>query len=178
MKRILSAIVFGAVVAALVGCGPSATEKKAQAEASASATAAKKTAKAKAADAVKQKACESAVGDFKKEIEALNSKLSVGMSQGDFNDALGDVKVVYDQIDIDSLANDEYCLDKVAKPLEDAFNNYVKSNNTWNKCITDYACKVEGKVLSKMQGRWSKAQLQITVADVVLKAYAPSKDAK
>jgi len=179
-KRFISSAVVALIAIAsvttilIVTAGPSAEERKIAADARTTAAAEAAADKAAAVTAQLQETCQSTLADFKTALESVNSKLSVGMSQDDLNTALGDTRVVYDQMDGDAIGSDSYCLEKVGKPLEDAFNGYVKSSTTWSKCIQDYDCEVKGSVLKGMQDKWAKAQVQILVADTVLKNYEPT----
>ena len=156
---------------AVVTAGPSDEEKRIASEKRASAAAAEAELQAEEELAQLKATCESTVEDFKAAVEAVDSKLDVGLVQNDFGDALGDASVAYDNVDFDAISDDLYCLSKVARPLEQAFNTYVRTNNKWNKCITNYGCEVKGAVLKDMQGKWFKASLKIALADQALENY-------
>ena len=160
-----------AVAVAVATVGPSDEERRIAAEKRESA-AAEEAEREKEAELAEQKAtCESTLSEFKDAVEAVDSKLNVGLVQNDFNNALGDASVAYNQLELDPISTDEYCLSEVARPLEQAFNIYVRSNTKWNKCNQDYGCEVEGKVLNDLQGRWLRASLKIAQVDQALEDY-------
>lgn len=168
---ILLVVGLGAGATAIATAGPSDEERRIAAETRESAAAAEAEQEAEAELAAQKEACESAITDFKAAVEAVDSKLNVGLVQSDLNDALGEARVAYDQMDIDAISSDEYCLSDVAGPLEEAFNIYVKTNTKWNKCIQNYGCEVEGAVLKDMQTKWGKASVKVVLADTALENY-------
>ncbi len=129
---------LGATATVVATAGPSDEERRIASEERASAAAKEAEREAEAELAEQKATCESAVTEFKDAVEAVDSKLNVGLVQNDFNNALGDASVAYDNLDFDAIGSDEYCLSEVAKPLEEAFNIYVRSNTKWNKCNQNY----------------------------------------
>ena len=166
---------LGATAAAVATAGPSDEERRIASEERASAASEEAEREAEAELAEQKATCESTVSDFKDAVEAVDSKLNVGLVQNDFNNALGDASVAYDNLDFDAVGSDEYCLSEVAKPLEEAFNIYVRSNNKWNKCNQNYGCEVKGKVLKDLQVRWLRASLKITQVDQALEDYGSTE---
>ena len=162
---------------AAVTAGPSDEERRIAAEKRESAAAEAQReaeAEAEAELALQKEACETTISEFKTAVEAVDSKLNVGLVQSDFNNALGDARVAYDQLDTETILSDDYCISDVLGPLEDAFNIYVKSNTKWNKCITNFGCEVEGKVLDNLQVRWLRATVKVAQADQALENYGSS----
>ena len=160
-----------AAAIAIATAGPSDEERRIAAEKRESA-AAEEAEREAAAELAEQKAtCESTLSEFKDAVKAVDSKLNVGLVQNDFNNALGDASVAYNNLEFDPISTDEYCLSEVARPLEQAFNIYVRSNSKWSKCIQNYGCEVEGKVLKDLQGRWLRASLKIAQVDQAIEDY-------
>ena len=164
-----------ATAVAMATAGPSDEERRIASEERASAAAEEAEREAEAELAEQKATCESAVSEFKDAVEAVDSKLNVGLVQNDFNNALGDASVAYDNLDFDAIGLDEYCLSEVAKPLEEAFNIYVRSNNKWNKCNQNFGCEVKGKVLKDLQVRWLRASLKITQVDQAFEDYGSTE---
>jgi hypothetical protein len=160
-----------ATAVAVATAGPSDEERRIAAEKRESAAAEEAEREAEAELAEQKSTCESTTSEFKKALEAVDSKLNVGLVQNDLNTALGDASVAYDNLDFDAISADEYCLSEVARPLEQAFNIYVRSNTKWNKCIQNYGCEVEGKFLEDLQVRWLRASLKIAGVDQALEDY-------
>lgn len=167
-------IALSTAVVLVVTAGPSAQDKRDAAHARAVAREKKAAVEAAENDARLQTACTSELSDFKSELENVNSKLTVGMTQSDFNKALGDVQVKYDRLDSDAINGDVYCSGNVGEPLQDAFNDFVKSNSAWAKCINAYNCEVKGDVLKGLQKQWSSAGAKIEKANAALADYTPS----
>lgn len=163
-----------AAAVAVATAGPSDEERRIAAEKRESAAAEEAERESEAELAEQKSTCESTMSEFKDAVQAVDSKLDVGLVQNDLNTALGDASVAYDNLDLDAISTDEYCLTEVARPLEKAFNIYVRSNTKWNKCIQDYGCEVEGKVLEDLQVRWLKASLKIAEVDQALEDYGSS----
>ena len=167
----LSLAMAGGVWAVVAAAGPSDEEQRQAAEKRESTAAAEAEQQAEAELAQQKATCESTISEFKEAVEAVDSKLNVGLVQNDFNNALGDASVAYNKLESDAISSDDYCLSKVAGPLEDAFNIYVRSNTRWNKCIQNYGCEVKGEVLKDMQTKWTKASVKILLADAALDSY-------
>jgi hypothetical protein len=166
---------LGSVTAvAMATAGPSDEDRRIASEERASAAAEDAEREAEAELAEQKATCESTVSEFKDAVEAVNSKLNVGLVQNDFNNALGDASVAYDNLDFDAISADEYCLSEVAQPLEQGFNIYVRSNTKWNKCNQNYGCEVKGKVLKDLQVRWLRASVKIAEVDQALEDYGSS----
>jgi hypothetical protein len=133
----LTVLALGVGTWAVVTAGPSDEEKQIASEKRASAAAAEAERQAEQELAQSKATCESAVGEFKEAVEAVDSKLDVGLVQSDFGNAVGDASVAHNSLDVDAISDDLYCLSKVAQPLEQAFNMFVRTNNLCNKCITN-----------------------------------------
>lgn len=176
-KRIWIPVVAVACLALAAGswavatAGPSDEERRIAAEKRESAAAERAESEAEAELALQKETCESTISEFKEAVNAVDSKLNVGLVQNDFNTALGEAQVAYDQLDADAILSDDYCVSDVLGPLEDAFNIYVKSNTKWNKCNQNYSCEVKGKVLDDLQARWLRATLKVAEADQALEDY-------
>jgi hypothetical protein len=162
---------------AIATAGPTSEERRIAAE-KREAAATEEAEQAAAAElALQQETCEATVMGFKQAVEAVDAKLNVGLVQSDLNDALGDASVAYDQLEVDSILDDNYCISEVLGPLEDGFNIYVKSNTKWNKCLQNFGCEVKGKVLKDLQGKWLRASLKIMQAEQALENYGSGSSA-
>ncbi len=114
--------------------------------------------------------CRDAFEPFLEQLQRVDSRLSVGLVQSDFNTALGDVRIEYDQVPFGKLEPD--CLVDVGVPLENAFRQYAQSNTKWANCIDMLSCEVEGAVLSELQGLWADASKSIGKGEAGLRQLA------
>ena len=73
--------------------------------------------------------CETSLDEFLTSLETLDSKLDIGLSFNQYNNEVGKIKVVYDQIDIDAI--DDTCLSEVGYYAEKAFRLYYKAGLAW-----------------------------------------------
>ena len=142
---------FGVWYFAIRDTGPSAAEKRAEAQKQAAARAA-------AAAAL----CQQQVGGLLSAEEDLDGRLSgSGMTEADYISRVGDVSAAYRQISIKDLKSG--CLTNVGIPTESAMNAYIDASNTWNNCITDFNCNVDS-ITPELQGKWAKATVLINQA--------------
>ncbi|MBA3429356.1 MAG: hypothetical protein H0U07_12415, partial [Actinobacteria bacterium] len=107
--------------------------------------------------------CSSTFTGLLKELQSLGSRLDIGLSYDEYTNAVGDVKVVYDQTDFAGL-DDLDCLSAAGLPLERALNQYVKASNVWGACFDDYACSNDS-IRPELQKHWSKASASVELAD-------------
>lgn len=180
MKKMVTALIVPLCLT-LVGCGPSAEDELASAEAEASASAeaeastsaeaearasaeaeAKKAANREAARAAQRK-CKNQLGSLLDTLLEIDGRLDVGITPTDFGTRLGDVAVSYNQIPISRL--EPRCVHSVGVPLENAYNEYSKSKTKWDACIDDYDCSVEGEILEGIQEHWAQASKLVDRAD-------------
>lgn len=164
MRRILP---LALLLAVLVGCGQSEEDKRAAEDARVAAAAreAKEAEDQERLDTADL--CSDVVADFSTSLGEINSRLGVGMKLDEYNTALGDVKVAYDAADWDSAPN-QYCLEEVGVPLEDAFKTYIEANTTWNDCVGDFNCDYEKSAQPKIQKKWTKAAELLEQSDAAL----------
>jgi len=113
--------------------------------------------------------CAAQTGDLVEALQELNSRLSVGLVQADYNKELGDIRVVYDRLPIEDLSPG--CIRRVGIPAENAFNSYVQANNLWSDCIQDFGCDTDS-IDPKLQKKWSKSTTLIEKAEDGLEALA------
>jgi len=99
--------------------------------------------------------CQRGLQKLTGELRDVDSRLSVGLTQDDYNSALGDVRVAYDTAPFKRL--DRPCLLKVGVPLESAFQKYLNANEDWADCINNYGCNVDQDVLPGMRKDWAEA---------------------
>lgn len=110
--------------------------------------------------------CRDGLADLSDELSKVDSRLSVGLTQSEFNTALGDVQIAYDRSPFQNL--DEKCLRQAGLPLGSAFNAYLQANTKWADCINDTYCEVEGDVLSDIRSKWSEATRLIAKSERAL----------
>jgi hypothetical protein len=101
---------------------------------------------------------------FLTQLKEIDSRLSVGLTQTELNDHLGDARVAYDRMQTKQLPLN--CLRALAL-LEGAFNAYVRSNNRWNNCITNFSCDVDS-INPYLQAQWAIATRKIRQASASL----------
>jgi hypothetical protein len=135
--------VIAALGMTLAGCGGSSDADQA-AEASASADAvAEPEAEVEAeaeAEAARQKSKDTKPRVAQTSASAgraqrLDSRLGIGMNQDDFSGDVGDASVAYDRIPFSSMKIE--CRFTAGIKLEDALNDYIKTNNAWQECNED-----------------------------------------
>jgi hypothetical protein len=146
-------------------------------EAKARAAAAKRRAAAAAAKAAELKqerntyqSCRNELMPLYNALSSINSRLNVGMTQADLGSAVGEASIAYDRIHIHKLG-DGACLASGAK-LEDAFNQYTTTSNTWNDCITNLYCDTDS-ITPGMQRKWSLATQDLSRARHLLQELNP-----
>jgi hypothetical protein len=193
MRSLTSVLVL---IVALTACGGAddsgAKDKERAAEVSASATAAAEE-EARFAEASESAAaereeeerataqavyddCSEAVGPLLESLQEVDSRLSIGMNVGEYNDLVGDGQVAYDRgiEDVPYDESDTSCF-AVALGLESALNLHIKAYNAWNDSVTDIDCEFEEgePVNDKVQRYWVKAGDFTDRADENLDALAP-----
>lgn len=181
-----------AMTLSLTGCGDKGAEERkaaeakaaassAAAEASQSAAAEKARADRIAREQAAYDACTTLTGDLIDALKQVDSRLSIGLNQDEYGDLLGDVQVEYDdlasQVRPDVDADTQECITDVAVPLERAFNRYVKVNNAWSRCISDYNCDFnEGAINRRTQVSWLLATNLIAKAEKKLAGLEPDDE--
>lgn len=154
----------------------SAEEEARFAEASESAVAAREEEERAAAQAVYDD-CNEAVGPLLESLQEVNSRLSIGINVGEYNDFLGDSQVAYDRgiEDVPYDESDTSCFG-VAIGLEEALNLHIKAYNAWNNCVQDVNCDFDAgePVNDKVQRYWAKAGTFTDKAEENLEEIAPS----
>ena len=105
--------------------------------------------------------CERHVGRFLRALEELDSRLSVGLTFEQYTQQVADVRVEYDRVPFKRI--DVSCTLAVGVPAENALNLYVKANNTWNRCIGNFGCDIDG-IDPTLQRDWRKASREIRKA--------------
>ena len=153
------------VVLALAGCGSDVGSTSDQPESSDSGGAMEQLqaeAEAKAEAQKAQAKCQAQTQPLMRELEAIDSRLDVGMTQPDYNTALGDVSIAYDALPVGRL--DPNCL-TVAVQLEGAFNRYIRANNDWSDCIDDLYCDLDADALPGIREHWSAANRLLAKAE-------------
>jgi hypothetical protein len=114
--------------------------------------------------------CADNLGAWITKLQALDSRLSVGMTESEYLTTVGGVKVEYDRVDFKALPVP--CLSKVGVPAEKALNAYIKAANAWNSCVTNYSCSM-ARVKPKLQASWATATVKLAAAKTGLDSLRP-----
>lgn len=104
--------------------------------------------------------CEANIGEFVNALSDLDSRLDVGLTFADYSRRLGDVRVAYNKIDVNS--EDLGCLE-AGVPAESALNFYSKAHETWNDCIKSLSCDTDS-IDPQLQADWAKASPKVSTA--------------
>jgi hypothetical protein len=106
--------------------------------------------------------CNHQIGKWMTALKALNSRLDIGLTESDYTKELGNISVVYHEIDFSSLS--PQCLVPGVK-AEKAFNDYIDASNAWSKCFASLTC-TNAKVRPKLQSFWAAATRQLDKAEL------------
>lgn len=148
--RLSQAATVGAVLSltlSLGGCGGESTPESARVTAAPGATVAVGHPSAPAR-------CRGQLRPFLEAMDGLRESLAVGLSYGDYLEALRPVRLAYDRIRADRVPVG--CLLLAAGPGERALNRYIDAANVWGDCLAAVACQTES-VEPKLQRRWALA---------------------
>jgi|tagenome__1003787_1003787.scaffolds.fasta_scaffold20833021_3 hypothetical protein len=171
MKRWRIAAALVALVL-LSACGQSAAQRSSErasaSAAAASAAAAQRQAQREARQRHEWQTCTSQTRELRNKLEAIKSRLDVGVNYDDMGRYLGGASIAYHHIPMGKL--DGRCLLNVGVPLEAAFNQYVQALNRWRACINDLYCEVQGSVLGEMRRHWTQAGQNLGKVDRVLRS--------
>ena len=110
--------------------------------------------------------CNNQLAGLLEEAQELDSRLSVGIQNVEYGQAVGDVRVEYDQVPFQALGID--CVSEVGLPLENALKSYAKAGDVWNGCITEFDCDVDS-IDPILQRHWQKASGLVTDAQSALR---------
>lgn len=102
--------------------------------------------------------CRRQTGGLMSALQELDSRLSVGLVYADYSKEVGNVRVAYDRVPTAKLEDD--CLFDVGVNLENAMNSYVKADNIWNHCLTDFGCD-NASIKPDLQAKWADATSSI-----------------
>jgi hypothetical protein len=116
--------------------------------------------------------CEQQMGDLLESLSELDSRLDVGLNYSEYTNAVGDVRVEYDQVPFDD-ANDPTCITTVGLPAEAAFNQYVKATRVWNDCFEDFNCSNDS-IEPALHRHWEKASRSVEKARDGLDSMRPA----
>lgn len=170
-KKPLGVAVVVAVLVLLASCGTSIPDTLPELEPSESES----TVDAEAVEAERAREaaaqCRRQLGGMMRELQEIDSRLNVGLSQAEFSTAVGDAQIAYDRIIWDHVNG--ACLTDVALPLEGAINRYLRANTQWDDCIWDYDCDLDS-IDPKLQLKWLAASRQINRAEQGLRRIANS----
>jgi len=106
--------------------------------------------------AAERRDCAKQLSPLLDELSELNSRLDTGVPYAEYSTSVGDISVVYDDLDLDALGSE--CVQGAGIPLERAFNAYIAAGNAWDRCIDNEFCDLDfGSAADKMQDKWAKA---------------------
>jgi hypothetical protein len=108
--------------------------------------------------------CNHQIGKWMTALKALNSRLDIGLTESDYTRELGNISVIYHEIDFNSLS--PQCLVPGVN-AEKAFNDYIDASNAWSKCFASLTC-TNAKVRPKLQSFWAAATRQLDKANTEL----------
>jgi hypothetical protein len=164
MRRRSGLAIGAAVMIALAGCGSGHHESAKQIAADKAAekakAAASKAAVVKGEQTKAYQICATQLSGLPDKAQALESRVSVGLTFDQYSDVIGTTKIAYDKMERVVGQKPEPmtlpCL-KVGAKFESGFGKYADAFNAWNSCITDYNCSIDkGATHDKMQADWSR----------------------
>jgi hypothetical protein len=159
-KRMAPPIVLLACFAlAAAGCGASPEEKAAAEQAEKEAAKQSKRADKLIADAA---TCQSQIDGLLTQLQALDSKLSVGLNFEGYADEVSAANVKYDSIAFKNLPIE--CTVKVGVPAEKSLNRHLDAYDVWNECFEDIYCSFDS-IDPEIQAAWAKASSSLRQAE-------------
>jgi hypothetical protein len=114
--------------------------------------------------------CIAALGDLKDALDALDSRLAVGLNYDEYGTEVGDIVVVYDNSDLTGLGHE--CLQRVGLKLERALQEYQKAFRAWDECFDDIDCDIDG-IEETLQPYWNRASTALLAADIGMTQLEP-----
>jgi len=135
------------------------------------AAAKRKREREKAAIAAAQASCHTAYDPLVQSLTDLQSEISVGLNYDEYGDSVRAARVKYGRVDFagQTLA----CTSGVGVPAEKALNRYAEAYNIWNRCQEDVNCSGVDEIESKMQDKWTKADVLLATVDAGFDKVAP-----
>lgn len=115
------------------------------------------------------KKCSAVLQPFYTKLHELDSRLNVGLTQADYNTALGEARIPYDDATPKFASVTPACR-SAGHQLELAFNNYIRANTYWGDCIQATSCTVDN---TKLQASWTPAHTLIGKYVTQLEAIKP-----
>lgn len=94
-------------------------------------------------------------------MDALRSRLAVGLSYEDYLAAVRGAKAAYARVDVDRL--ELGCVALAGDPAERALNAYIGGVNYWGDCLAEAACSPES-VEPALQRQWQRAAAWLAAA--------------
>lgn len=110
-------------------------------------------------------ACASGVDPLVVSLKQLDTDLGVGLNYSDYGSEVRDANRAYQTVVDGGLASG--CLNAVGVPLENALNDYISADKTWNNCISDLNC-LNDSITPTLQDEWAKATIAIRRAEAAL----------
>jgi hypothetical protein len=116
--------------------------------------------------------CRHQLNGFLDSLDALRSRLAVGLSYGSYMDGMRGVRAAYNRIPVHHL--DISCLMTVGTPGEHAFDRYVDAANIWAGCLSVAGCDSYA-VEPKLQRKWQLASASLSEARRGLRRMAAAR---
>jgi hypothetical protein len=98
--------------------------------------------------------CPRQVAAFVDSLDALRSRLAVGLSYEQYAAQIKRLRASYGEIPVDRLALD--CLTATGTPSERALNEYIDATNAWGECLADASCTT-ATIEPVLQRKWRVA---------------------
>ncbi len=89
-------------------------------------------------------------------LRELDSRLDIGLNYSEYNERVGDVKVVYDQAVGQGEGGGFDCVSSVGLPLENALQQYARASQSWSKCSTTSTARMT--MVNRASSRAGRAQ--------------------
>jgi hypothetical protein len=105
--------------------------------------------------------CPKQLGSFVKSLDALRSRLAVGLAYKQYLAKVKALQATYDQIPVDRLSID--CLTTIGTPGEKALNKHIDAANAWGECLADAACTT-ATIEPILQRKWRVASRYLSAA--------------
>jgi hypothetical protein len=110
-------------------------------------------------------ACATGVDPLVVSLKQLDTDLGVGLNYSDYGSEVRDANRAYQTVIDGGLAG--ACLSEVGVPLENALNDYISADNTWNNCISNLYCS-NNSITPTLRAKWAKATIAIQRAEAAL----------
>lgn len=105
--------------------------------------------------------CRALTAPLLRELERLRRRLVPGLDYTGYLEAMRGLRRAYDALPVERLPF--ACLERVARPAEQALNRYIAALNIWSDCVAEPGCRAAA-VEVPLQRRWRDAARRISRA--------------